>query len=102
MSYVPFDSEWFYSLILDAQDGHPVARDTVVMCSMPIVWKLTPDQDEQQELVCHLLGYSLPKWTGGQPWAVHLTVTLMSKLLTLRRTEYRYRSRFINDQERFS
>jgi hypothetical protein len=61
---------------------------------MPMVWTLTQDEDEQQDLVVHLLEYTLPRYSFAQPWGVHVKVTLTSKLLTLRRTEQRYRKRF--------
>lgn len=83
----------FVAMLMSAQDGHAAAQQLVVMASVPIVWSLSPDADEAQNLFVHILEYVIPKWDGVMPWALRCTVCCRSRLLTLRRTRQRRRDR---------
>lgn len=88
-----YGSRAFLLLLHEAQDGSQLAKDAVVLASLPIIYQLTQDEDEVQELIVWLYERVIPRWTEVHWWGGHAKRLLVWRLMDLRKKEDRRRKR---------
>lgn len=88
-----YDSVEFLNYLRSAQEGSPIARDLVVMATMPLIFQLTSDEDEVSELVVCVYERVIPQWTEARLYCPHAQRHLRWRLLDLRKFDKRRRER---------
>ena len=88
-----YGSRAFLLLLHEAQDGSQLAKDAVVLASLPLIYGLTRDEDEVQELIVWLYERVIPRWTEVYWWGGHARRFLYQRLMNLRKMDTRRRAR---------